>query len=104
MDVFILETDAVQIVILNKVAIVILLVDGGLFAILSLEQGNELRRIAVFLKKVAVALAIAVTGEVLRSGVQISQIAIRDFQPTVTSVRVKREGVVHRASSMVDGL
>jgi len=65
-DVFILESDAVQIVVLNKVTIVILLFNGGLFTILSFEQGNELRRIAVFLKKVAVALAIAVTREVLR--------------------------------------
>ena len=81
-----------------------LFINGGVGAILRLEQGNELRRITVFFKKVAIALAIAVSREVLRSGVKISQIAVRDFQPTVAGVGVKREGVVHREKSMVEDL
>ena len=96
--------DAVQLVVLNEVTIVMILIDGGLGAILGIEQTNELRRITIFLKEVKKLLAITVTRKIIGTSANVSQFAGRHFKPAVASVRVKREGVFHRENSMVEDL
>lgn len=96
--------DAVQIVVLDEITIVMILVDGGLGAILGIEQTNELGSIAVFFKKVKKLLAITVTREILGTSANVSQFSGRHFKPAVASVRVKRKRVVHRENSMVEDL